>query len=57
MYSMNKPILFFYPVAFQKFDGFLIKKKYRFLMVYNGFQWLHNEKKPGAGEKFGNPFF
>ena len=26
-------------------------------MVYNGFQWLHNEKKPGAGEKFGNPFF
>ena len=24
---------------------------------YNGFQWLHDEKKPGAGKKFGNLFF
>ena len=23
----------------------------------NVFRWLHNEKRPAAGEKFGNPFF
>ena len=28
-----------------------------FLTVFSGFQCLHNEKKPAAGEKFGNPFF
>ena len=28
-----------------------------FLTIFSGFQCLHNEKKPGAGEKFGNPFF
>ena len=47
---------------FQKFGGFWkkIRKINGFLAVltvFNGFQWLHDEKKPGAGEKFGNPFF
>ena len=52
----------FWGPFFQKFDGFWkkIRKINGFLAVltvFNGFQCLHDEKKPAAGEKFGNPFF
>ena len=52
----------FWGPFFQKFDGFWkkIRKINGFLAVltvFNGFQCLHDEKKPAAAEKFGNPFF
>ena len=42
----------FWGPFFQKFDGFWKK-----IRKINGFECLHNGKKPAAGEKFGKPFF
>ena len=39
------------------FQNYFKKLMAWFLNGFYSFQYLHNEKKPSTGEKFGNPFF